>query len=604
MKKFLFPLFLCIQCFASDFSADVTWLYLKSFATDGDLQTGTLLTLTDDPANLTAHVQDVHPDFENAFRVNLGACNFNLNYLYFRSSKRRNIDQIEENQFFQNFLGGSFFTSNASQKQQIDQVNLTYGVKCNSFLRPSVGLSFANIHRDLRVLYTLPTPAILEGTLKSKYWGVGPIIGADLQFDLLRCLKLSGHLGTGVLFGKVNSSTDSKSFRQNREESFFSKNGYNRASGLLNGALELTYSLPIYNCALLQLSAGYEVDYYFRAVDRINPNDGYFNNRSTFPVKTSSNIGLGGPSIRLSISNAAYCPGKSFCFEPLVYERFTNLFLTPCPTNDDLVFAVLNPEDKKQRVSPNLAWSGSYDMGCQNRSGLDLRASYTFLRSSHVYELVAEENQNISSVNASGPSFVVFQKAASQARYRLDQGDLILANVAECFGLNPFAGVRYTYLKRKINDFFLNGSPPLTTRNKFVTLKSRFWGAGPLLGCEPHLSLTNCLSLKGRVNAGLLAGQIRSSVDQVNEGFLAPSSNTLRRERIFAIAPVVDVKGAVRYSWRLGNCLNMGVEVGYQFTDYFRAVDLVFPVFLTGLNQRASDIKFSGPYMSIEINNF
>lgn len=209
--------------FCGGFYADVSWLYLKSVPTDGDLQTGTLLTLTDDPANLHAVVQQLEPDRISAFRAHLGYavpcsnCDYRLGYFHFSPSDRLKVDNLAINQFFQNFLGGAFTTLKASGRETIDQVDLNFGKsylihRC-LMLRPYVGVSYADISRKMRVKFTgsFPEePQTLKGKEKSDYCGVGLNLGTDFSFPLFSCIQLEGNVGGGLLFGNVKSRVRAK----------------------------------------------------------------------------------------------------------------------------------------------------------------------------------------------------------------------------------------------------------------------------------------------------------------------------------------------------------------------------------------------------------
>lgn len=238
---------------------DFTWLYMKSFPTDGDLQTGTFLTLTDDPSNLHAVLQQLEPDFRSAYRGNIGYClpcsniDLNVNYFHFNptdsGSKVAIFDLPESEQFFQNFLGESWTNFRGSAFQKTNQINLTAGKRfiINSCLdlHPYIGVSYADISRKLHVNYQTLVPDLdpftLNGTEKSDFCGAGPMIGMDFSYPIYRCLYLDGTFEGGVLFGSVKSKVDSTKTDEigNVTDSYSHKVDYCRASSFLRSQIAL-----------------------------------------------------------------------------------------------------------------------------------------------------------------------------------------------------------------------------------------------------------------------------------------------------------------------------------------------------------------------------
>jgi len=156
-------------------------------------------------------------------------------------------------------------------------------------------------------------------------------------------------------------------------------------------------------------------------------------------------------------------------------------------------------------------------------------------------------------------------------------------------------------LKRTQDNAYSGGTPPLTTEFKSPFLQSRYGGLGIIFGLDPFLRVIQNLRLVGHVDVALLVGKIRSSLDQVNMGQVGNSSNTLRVHKRFSIVPVVDAKAGLNYAYKVNNHFAFDVEAGYQFAGYYRAIDLVFPTLLTGLEQLNNDLRLTGPYLTLGI---
>jgi len=622
---------ICCPCYSGGFYLDGAWRYLRSYPTDGDLELGTLITLTLHEPNLNAHLQEVRPSFQNGYLLNLGyrfpCSNQSLELQYFSShysdSKKANIQT--ENQIIQNFLGASYSTARARSKQEIDQVGLYYHsnflVDQSLEIEPYLGVAYGNIRRDFDVKFTdlvaNPTPSGLSGEEKSKYWGVGPMFGSEFQLPLFCNFGISGDFGVGVLFGKIQSKLNSNSFSVNTRDSFSARFSEDyRAITVLNGDLALFYSQEICNNWGFKIQAGYAIDYYFKGINRINPNNGYVNNSNSFPVSQSSNLGLGGPYVLVSIDQSIFpCTWNAlseceiFCpyADSGLFFNFTSSWLEPKATNKDLVYGVLtNPGglEKNLAADPDFTWAGTYELGYRFCNANDLRFKYFGFDSSDRTSTFANANEEISSVNASGPFFVTFSDANSRVKYRLDQfeGTIGKHTQLSCnLNLRPSVGLRYLRLDRKISNQYLGGTPPATTEEKFPVLKSRFRGIGPMFAFEQDWNLFHCFSLVGKLGMTFLVGDLKSTLDQQNFGDLGPSSNTLRTPNSPYIVPVFDGQVGLKFYSNLSDCFSIDIEGGYQYTAYYRGVRLVLPNLLTGLEQINSNLILEGPYFSVGI---
>jgi Legionella pneumophila major outer membrane protein precursor len=617
--------------FDGGFEMGGSWLYLQPISTDGDLEIGTLLTLTLDPANLTAHMQELTPDYRSSYRGNIGYsfpctnCSMMVDYFHFGSKDKDNVDNLRGNQFIQNFLGGSFITAEASEKQRLDQVDLTVS---NQFIvdgcfniNPFIGVSYSRIKRNFDVEFTgfngNVNSANLPGYERSSYWGVGPVAGFNFCYPLFCSLSFEGRFGGGALIGNIDSSVNSHFQRGEVLENFDETSCYHRVVPFLNTGLEVayTYARPG-DCIGFKLSVGYEVDYYFNAVDRINPFNGYVNNSSTFPVKTSSNLGLGGPYVYLSlIDNPVHRESKlitdyvsSTCRPPCgLFGGMINSWLEASPSNRDLDYAILHTIEKKDKylhASPSHTWSGTYYVGYRLPCNIDFRAQYFHYDATAKTSTKADTDQEISSLNASGLSTVSFGSATSRINYDLNQFDVIAGKyIQPCRQLNlyTFVGMRYADLDRTQHNGYFDGVPPETTETKTPRLKSMMSGIGPVFGIDPQFSYCGNFGVAAHLDVALLVGSVRSTLDQINEGDQGSSSNILRIRNTQWIIPVVDLKGGIFYTCSFNNCFSMKIELGYQFSEYYRSINQVFPTLLTGLEQTNSDFKLSGPYIAVDI---
>ena len=467
------------------------------------------------------------------------------------------------------------------------------------------------------------TQSILTGLEKSKYGGLGPIFGSNFSVSIFKSLSLQGTFGGGIFLGNIKSSINA--VEANDQNSTTTTTTFNaaecnfRAMPLIKGQLAFAFhpsKKPNVDC---ELKVGYEIDYYFNVIDRINPFNGFVINQNPFPVKKSSHLSLGGPFINLSIRNSdsSYYDYSNdwdkqyhsrFCnYFYNLYGEFTSSWLKPISNNNDLVYAVLNTADgckKNQKASSNHSWNGTYKLGYQTFHDCDFNITFFRLNDQSSTQVAATNGESISSVNASGSSSVTYSAAQSKVTYNVNQGEFLVGK-----WFSPLCrlqmllscGLRYASLKRRIQNQYTGGVPPENFESKFNCLKNNYRGAGPVFSMQPRYSLIEHLQLTGYLATSLLMGHVKSTLDQVNTGTVEDSSNTLRTPNIRLAIPIVDARAGFSYKFCCFSKINLNIEAGYQFSEYFKAINLLFPNFLTGLQQNNSDLKLHGPYLNIKL---
>jgi len=620
--------------YPSGFHASGAWIYLRPIPTDADLEYGSFITLTT-PPNLNALLLEVKPDYQSGYRLNLGyrfCGNQSLDFHYLSLHAKDNDSKqtipftLEQQEIIQNFLGSSYSKALAHSKQKIDHFGLEYSLEyffdqCLS-LQPFLGVEFAKIDRKLEVNYTdiipptiPPSPSFLMGTEKSDFWGVGPYAGASFDLPLFCNFSIAGKLTAGVLFGDVKSKVDAEEFESNTTTPFFDKQSDHRAVTTLSSDLNLQYTWVFCGDWGLKIQAGYEIDYYFKAIDRINPFNGFTRNTNTFPVRQSSNLGLGGPYVLISLDQSIIpCTCNLFSCFPLAcpysecgpYFNFTSAFLEPTPTNKDLVFAILNESgggQKDKEVDPDMRWTGTYELGYRFCPSYDAWVSYFGLEQTDRTKVTTSSSETLTSVNASGNVNVLYSSATSRVKYRLDQFDGLFGKylqVASCLTFHHGVGLRYLRLDRQQNNGYFGGEPPQNFETKTNVLKSRYRGIGPIYTFEPDWNIFWGFSIVGKASLALLIGDLKSTLDQVNMGTVANTSNDLRTPKSPYIVPIFDGQIGLRYNGSCG-CFLFDLEGGYQYSAYYRGVRLLYPTFLTGLGQINSNLILPGPYFRVGI---
>ncbi len=622
--------------YCGEFYGSFSWLYLLSMPTDGDLQTGTFLTLTV-PPNLFACLQQLQSKPSHAFRTNLGynipctSCNVDLTYFHYKGSDTGQIKNIQLNQFTQSFLGGAYSSLDSCEEQKINRANAVfakrYFIDDCLLVQPYLGIGYGNVVRDLCVTFTglidsppSVTDSTLNGVLQSKYWGLGPVFGSNFSYPIFKCISFQGTFGGGVLLGNINSCIDAVEMNVQNDmaitSTFAAADCNFRAVPFINSQLAFAFHPALKNnCLDCELKVGYEIDYYFNAVDRINPFNGFVINQNSFPVKKTSHLGLGGPFIKLLLRGSdtsyyTYCGcdyNHNNCCSLGFYGEFTSSWLKSVSNNDDLVFATIGTENEceiKHQTCFNFSWNGTGKLGYKTEHDLDFHITYFRFTDQSSACVMAEDGARITSVNASGDDMVTYSQAQSQVEYNLNQVEFLAGKYFYPFcrlELLLSSGLRFASLDRSIQNQYTGGIPPFGFESKFNCLQSKFRGAGPVFVMEPEVCFCGNLALTGYFSTSLLMGRLKSTLDQVNEGTVAGSSNTLRTPKTRWVVPVVDASAGLSYNFCLFSKLNVKLEAGYQFSEYFKAINLVFPNFLTGLEQNNSDLKLHGPYLTLTV---
>lgn len=194
-------------------------------------------------------------------------------------------------------LGLGATTFNLQSLNRFDQVNLVMGQHADfgivKNLRFYGGIQYANIRNDMLSTYQ-PTPiALLAGVTggtqhnNSDFNGVGPVIGIDYAYDLLRGLSITANTASSILYGTARGVQGFVFAPTN----LVPASSYASTNSIVPGVeakLGLNYAQAL-GQGMLNLSGGYQVLNYFNALSVI----GLTNVPST-------NFGLYGPYFGLN----------------------------------------------------------------------------------------------------------------------------------------------------------------------------------------------------------------------------------------------------------------------------------------------------------------
>lgn len=295
-------------------------------------------------------------------------------------------------------------------------------------------------------------------------------------------------------------------------------------------------------------------------------------------------------------------------------------YLQPSDSNGDLAYASLNTgltpgfNSEIRSVDPGYDWGWGINAGyIFPNTGNDVNLSYFHFDT---------DDTDSASLNVQGVTPFSFTAGAlgngdqtnSKAEYTLNQVDLTVGqfiNVGCRLILHPNAGLRWTDLERKLNSFYQE-TPAVSgdSDNMSVHEKSDFSGIGPLLGLDASYYVMYGFGFVGHFDSAVLVGNIDSKLDATETEVpgIATTWN-LKTDSTRRIVPVVDAKLGADYTYMFYNTANsdLTLELGWQFTNYFRAVDRIGGIgdvdtgaTITG--HKTSDLGINGPYISLVLH--
>lgn len=180
-------------------------------------------------------------------------------------------------------------------------------------------------------------------------------------------------------------------------------------------------------------------------------------------------------------------------------------------------------------------------------------------------------------------------------RYTLNQVDVKVGrkyrDVSGVFSIRPSLGLRYVELEHNLS-FAAPGNAV-----------SEFNGVGPMLGVDANYQLGRGFGLVGYFDYGLLMGHINSH-SFLNLG--GPNFNFSWPDRGRLVNNFTGRLG-IDYNYVCSNSSTIGIEIGYQASEYLNATDTLRGYIFTGgvqhiAGNETNNFSFSGPYASLTIH--
>lgn len=307
----------------------------------------------------------------------------------------------------------------------------------------------------------------------------------------------------------------------------------------------------------------------------------------------------------------------------------TGYYLQASDTNGDLDYAAINTGtspsfgSELKNIDPGYDWGWGANIGyIFPNTGNDVNLSYFHLDTDDSSSVTGTNLDIINPFTTAPSTFGSdWVSAKAKAEYDINQADLTAGqfiNVGCRLILHPFTGLRWTSLDREITGTFVGntGTTP-STANEIIRTKeeSDYWGIGPIFGADASYYIAYGFGAVGHFDTAVLFGNI----DDVKTNFTYqtnPKSATTglffgnKTDETTRVVPVVDAKLGLDYTYLFYNNANsdLTLEVGWQFTNYFNAVDRVLVTVAgssdstttaTIAERKTSDVSLSGPYVSL-----
>jgi hypothetical protein len=263
---------------------------------------------------------------------------------------------------------------------------------------------------------------------------------------------------------------------------------------------------------------------------------------------------------------------------------------------------------KHNSLSPGYTWGWGGNLGyIFSGTGNDISVNYFYLSTS-----------DASSTNAIPSNFIIpvglFNVASASASfavdYKLNQVDLTVGQSIYVGGLgsiHPMVGLRWAELEKNLTGTYypIDQNTRQITASLPASYESTFHGLGPIVGVDASYTFVNTVfDIVAHADSALLLGDIKNQfIESLN--IYQPSSSTIIENSSITknrMVPVVDAKLGARYRYAFPNKTNanLALEVGYQFSEYFDALDSVKYAYLSVSNV-TSAFSYQGPYATLTL---
>jgi len=310
----------------------------------------------------------------------------------------------------------------------------------------------------------------------------------------------------------------------------------------------------------------------------------------------------------------------------------TALALRPSASN--LNYTIYNQELPTQsptwiekEIKPN--FGGAFGIGARYVfcGGKDINLYWTHLNTSTSTKITAPNADFFLGPDYEiGPDAIIIRHATGNAAFKYDVVNLDTGQRVD-FGkyveMRFFAGISSASLREEVHARY-SGTKPIPFAGPFSNkqkVSSRFNGIGPRFGFEADMATDYGFGFVAQGALSTLIGATKAKTNYISNSpqLLALFGQTLNYQtiedkKIAQVVPALDGKLGVYYKTLIANCMEAGLEAGWQAAVYMNAIQQYLPgtlvgsaavtslstggIFVGTMNHTQSNYSVQGPYLT------
>ncbi|MHA7840387.1 MAG: Lpg1974 family pore-forming outer membrane protein [Gammaproteobacteria bacterium] len=300
------------------------------------------------------------------------------------------------------------------------------------------------------------------------------------------------------------------------------------------------------------------------------------------------------------------------------------------PTNSDLQYALPHKLDDDTNLFDTKEAKNHYGLGFRLDStyhlpvqGKDMEVSWVHFNKDQTSESSTAYRTGSGSTNAAeipwdrltpnifpvGHSTLEqFDSIHAKSQYDYDQIDLLFGQkmqVGNRVTLRPFAGARWSDIESKNTVTAIYNETTTSGMSQHWRFNTEFEGVGPRLGMDGDVDLGYGFGVSVRAGMSLLVGQqsSRYAVAQQESDGNDQDITTLDHSNSDSIhiIPETDIKMGINYTHMFDQTWSAAIEVGYEVTNYFNALDKSIFGKFDSVNS-SNNFAWNGPYARIQVD--
>lgn len=206
-----------------------------------------------------------------------------------------------------------------------------------------------------------------------------------------------------------------------------------------------------------------------------------------------------------------------------------------------------------------------------------------------LFATLANPAQNEQASTASAESDIRLSVTDFEVGYRFDVGDAVDARL--------FTGLRLADISQDATVRY----DGIDFTNTEISISRGFSGTGVSLGGQADWNIGSGFSLFGRATGGLLLGEVRSSLLEVDNNGLDEVAS-LNQGGTSRIVPMVELAAGVNWRGSITDDFHLRLGAGYQLENWFRVLDTLRYVDSSGsgvITQESGDLTSEGWFLEL-----